>query len=134
MHRVPCPSLPAPFTQLALRWLPVGLACALAACSNMPGGSHSTLGGTATIVRTAHGIPHITAPDVETLAFGAAYAHAQDNVCQTADHLVTVRGERSLFFGEKGTSILGVRTLPTILPPPAVKAFSKAVCESVPEA
>lgn len=122
MHRVPCPSLPAPFTRLALRWLPVGLACALAACSNMPGGSHSTLGGTATIVRTAHGIPHITAPDVETLAFGAAYAHAQDNVCQTADHLVTVRGERSLFFGEKGTSILGVRTLPN----PVIDIFMAA--------
>jgi acyl-homoserine-lactone acylase len=89
--------------------LPVALASVLTACSSLPGGSS---GGTATIVRTTHGIPHITAPDMETLAFGVAYAHAQDNVCQTADHMVTVRGERSLHFGEKGTGILGVRTLP----------------------
>lgn len=47
------------------------------------------------------------------LAFGAAYAHAQNNVCQTADHMVTVRGERSLHFGGNGTGVLGVRTLPT---------------------
>ncbi|MBY0467001.1 MAG: penicillin acylase family protein, partial [Burkholderiales bacterium] len=89
--------------------LPVALACALAACSALPVGSS---GGTATIVRTTHGIPHITAPDLETLAFGVAYAHAQDNVCQTADHMVTVRGERSQHFGAKDTGILGVRTLP----------------------
>ncbi len=63
-------------------------------------------------MRTTHGIPHISAPDIETLAYGAAYAHAQDNICQTADHLVTVRGERSQVFGEKGTGILGVRMLP----------------------
>lgn len=99
--------------------VPVALACALAACSSLPGGSS---GGTATIVRTTHGIPHITAPDMETLAFGVAYAHAQDNVCQTADHLVTVRGERSLHFGDKGTGILGVRTLPN----PVIDVFVSA--------
>jgi len=49
---------------------------------------------TATIVRTANGVPHISAPDIETLAYGVAYAHAQDNVCQTAQQLVTVRGQR----------------------------------------
>lgn len=92
----------------APRWLPVAVACALAACSTLPGGSGSTV----TITRTTHGIPHITAPDMETLAYGVAYAHAQDNVCQTADHLVTVRGQRSLHFGEAGTGIMGVRTLP----------------------
>ncbi len=89
--------------------LPVALACVLAGCSSMPDGTGS---GTATIVRTTHGIPHITAPDMESLAFGVAYAHAQDNVCQTADHLVTVRGERSLHFGEAAGGILGVRGLP----------------------
>jgi len=89
--------------------LPVAFACVLAGCSSMPGGNGS---GTATIVRTTHGIPHITAPDMETLAFGVAYAHAQDNVCQTADHLVTARGERSLHFGEAAGGILGVRGLP----------------------
>jgi acyl-homoserine-lactone acylase len=65
-----------------------------------------------TIVRTTHGIPHITAPDMEGVAFGAAYAHAQDNICQNADHLMTVRGQRSLHFGESGVGIMGVRGLP----------------------
>ena len=66
----------------------------------------------ATIQRTAHGVAHISAPDVETLAYGAAYAHAQDNVCQTAQQLVTVRGERSRFFGAKDGALLGRRMLP----------------------
>ncbi|MGC4394611.1 penicillin acylase family protein [Hydrogenophaga sp. T2] len=111
------PTLPRPATLL-----PLVLAGALAACSSLPSGPSGTAGGSATIVRTAHGVPHITAPDLETLAFGVAYAQAQDNVCQTADHLLTVRGERSLFFGEKGTGILGVRTLPN----PVIDAFVAA--------
>jgi len=48
----------------------------------------------------------------KALAYGVAYAHAQDNVCQTADHLVTVRGERSRYFGPTATGRLGLRTLP----------------------
>jgi acyl-homoserine-lactone acylase len=44
-------------------------------------------------------VPHISAPDPETLAYGVAYAYAQDNVCMTADQLVTVRGERARWFG-----------------------------------
>jgi acyl-homoserine-lactone acylase len=64
------------------------------------------------IQRTAYGVAHIRANDYESLAYGVAYAHAQDNVCQTADHLVTVRGERSRFFGPSATGRLGLRTLP----------------------
>ncbi len=67
---------------------------------------------TATIQRTANGVAHISAPDIETMAYGAAYAHAQDNVCQTAQQLVTVRGERSRFFGGKDVALLGRRMLP----------------------
>ena len=33
------------------------------------------------------------------LGYGLAYAYAQDNVCMFADSLLTVRGERSQFFG-----------------------------------
>ena len=66
---------------------------------------------TARIVRTAHGVPHITAPDLQTLAYGVAYAHAQDNVCMTANHLVTVRGERARWFGA-ASGLLGLRMLP----------------------
>ena len=39
----------------------------------------------ATIERTAFGIAHISAGNLESLAYGIAYAHAEDNVCQTAD-------------------------------------------------
>src|SRR3977135_4539341 len=52
-----------------------------------------------TIQRTTFGIAHVTAPDWEGIAYGTAYAHAQDNVCQTAEHLLTLRGERSQFLG-----------------------------------
>ncbi|MBL0149749.1 MAG: penicillin acylase family protein [Ideonella sp.] len=65
-----------------------------------------------TIQRTAHGVPHITAPDLETLAYGAAYAHAQDNVCQTARQLITARGERSRWFGAAQPGLMGRRMLP----------------------
>ncbi|MEX2496993.1 MAG: acylase [Woeseia sp.] len=64
------------------------------------------------IQRTTHGIAHIEAPDYESLAYGVAYAHAEDNVCQTADHLVTIRGERSRFFGARQQGLLGLRILP----------------------
>ena len=41
----------------------------------------------------------IVVSDAQTLAYGMAYAYAQDNVCMTANQLVTVRGERSRHFG-----------------------------------
>src|SRR2546429_5242134 len=53
----------------------------------------------ATIRRTDHGIPHILANDFAGLGFGYGYAFAQDNICTMADDYVTVRGERSRFFG-----------------------------------
>jgi acyl-homoserine-lactone acylase len=80
----------------------------VAACAT-PGGD---AGRTATIQRTANGVAHISAPDFETLAYGVAYAHAQDNVCQTAQQLVTIRGERSATFGPAALGLLGLRPLP----------------------
>ena len=100
------------------------LTAGLAACASGPGtpsdnrrdGSTSSNGSlqarTASIVRTTHGIPHITAPDLETLAYGVAYAQAEDNVCQTARQLVTVRGERARWFGPQAAGLLGIRMLP----------------------
>ena len=64
------------------------------------------------ITRTTHGVAHIEAPDYESLAYGVAYAHAEDNVCQTANHLVTIRGERSRYFGPDGRGLLGLRMFP----------------------
>src|SRR5215212_6409510 len=56
-----------------------------------------------TIRRTAHGIPHITANDFPSLAYGYAQAFAEDNICVIADSYVTVRGERSKYFGPGGS-------------------------------
>jgi acyl-homoserine-lactone acylase len=67
---------------------------------------------TATIQRTANGVPHITAGDPETLAYAMAYAYAQDNVCMTANQLVTVRGERSRYFGGAAQGLLARRMFP----------------------
>ena len=96
---------------LAWRWAAgASLLSLLTACASGPGGP---AGGTATLTRTAHGVAHISAPDMATLAYGVAYAHAQDNVCQTAQQLVTIRGERSKFFGGgKAQGLLGLRPLP----------------------
>lgn len=82
----------------------------LAACGTVP--NTNTAHRSVTIERTQHGIAHVTAPDEEGIGFGVAYAQAQDNVCQAAQQLVTVRGERSLYFGPQAMGQLGLRMLP----------------------
>lgn len=85
----------------------------LAGCTSTPGTPQATGSSrSVTIERTTYGIPHITAQDPETLAYGVAYAYAQDNVCMTADQLVTARGQRSNSFGAKTIGLLGRRYLP----------------------
>ena len=53
----------------------------------------------AEVARTSYGVPHIKASDFHGLGYGLAYAYAQDNLCMFADTLLTVRGERSRYFG-----------------------------------
>ena len=53
----------------------------------------------ATIRRDPHGIPHIVAPDLKGIGFGYGYAFAEDNICTIAESYVTVRAERSRYFG-----------------------------------
>ncbi|WP_434381581.1 penicillin acylase family protein [Melittangium boletus] len=53
----------------------------------------------ATLRRTAHGIPHITAADYRGLGAGLGYAQAQDTVCILADQFLKVRGERARYLG-----------------------------------
>jgi acyl-homoserine-lactone acylase len=86
----------------------LGLAALLSACTSAPPSS----GRSVTIERTTFGIAHITAPDYEGLAYGSAYAHAQDNVCQTAEHLLTLRGDRSQFLGAQNTGEIGLGRAP----------------------
>jgi acyl-homoserine-lactone acylase len=58
----------------------------------------------ATIVRTAYGIPHITAHNFGSLGYGVGYAFASDDICTMANGYVTVEGERSRYFGPNAAS------------------------------
>ena len=49
----------------------------------------------ATIRRTKHGIPHITADSFGDLGFGSGYATAETATCTLVDTLITARGQRS---------------------------------------
>ncbi|MDB5960315.1 MAG: hypothetical protein JWP59_1609 [Massilia sp.] len=51
------------------------------------------------LARTSHGVVHVTAADFRGIGTGLAYAYAQDNLCMLADSMLTVRGERSRYFG-----------------------------------
>ncbi|MEW1613022.1 MULTISPECIES: penicillin acylase family protein [unclassified Streptomyces] len=71
-----------------------------AAASGAPEARHPSGGGLSATVRyTEYGIPHIVAKDYANLGFGTGWAQAADQVCTLADGFVTVRGERSAFFG-----------------------------------
>lgn len=64
--------------------------------------SAATVGGrgmSATIRYTEYGIPHIAAKDYAGLGYGTGYAAAKDNACLIAQGAVTLRGERSRYFG-----------------------------------
>lgn len=92
-------------TSLAVLALATALAAGLTGCASGLDGN-GLAARTATVQRTAYGVAHVSAPDAETLAYGMAYAYAQDNVCMTANQLVTVRGERARYFG--GGATLGL--------------------------
>ncbi|HTN34878.1 MAG TPA: penicillin acylase family protein, partial [Marinobacter sp.] len=53
----------------------------------------------ANIRRTTGGVPHITANNLKSAAFGHGYAQAQDNVCMLAEAIVQARSERAKYFG-----------------------------------
>lgn len=74
--------------------LPPAVASGGAEARHLSGGGLS-----ATIRYTEYGIPHIVAKDYAALGFGTGWAQAADQVCTLADGFVTVRGERSKFFG-----------------------------------
>ncbi|MEQ1564107.1 MAG: penicillin acylase family protein [Myxococcota bacterium] len=48
---------------------------------------------------TAHGVPHLLADDLGSVAFGMGWAHARDHLCTLADQIVKVRSERARYFG-----------------------------------
>lgn len=77
--------------------LGVGLVCALAGCKPDQDGEDSKY--RATIERTSHGIAHITADDLGSLAYGQGYAFSEDHVCDLLDQIVKVRSERAKYHG-----------------------------------
>ena len=79
-------------------------------------------GYSAEIRRTAYGIPHIRAETFGGLGYGQGYAFAQDNLCILADHFVTLRGERSKYFGADGVSQVASGRIPN----PENDAFFRA--------
>lgn len=61
---------------------------------------HPSGGGLSAMIRyTEYGIPHIVAQDYADLGFGNGWAQAADQVCTLAEGFVTLRGERSRYFG-----------------------------------
>jgi len=102
--------------RLVLRAAVLSLALAAApgpAGAGLGGMADALFGGElARVTRTAHGVVHVDARSEEALGFGIGYAYAQDNVCAVADLLVTLRGERSRWFGAESSGELGLRTLP----------------------
>ncbi|MEW2487166.1 penicillin acylase family protein [Streptomyces sp. NPDC048411] len=61
---------------------------------------HPSGGALSAVIRyTEYGIPHIVAKDYVDLGFGNGWAQAADQVCTLADGFVTLRGERSRYFG-----------------------------------
>ena len=53
----------------------------------------------ADVTRTSYGVAHVQANDLAGIGYGLAYSFAEDNVCMLADSFLTVRGERSRYFG-----------------------------------
>ncbi|MDZ4825957.1 MAG: penicillin acylase family protein [Actinomycetota bacterium] len=53
----------------------------------------------ATIRRTSYGVPHITADNLGSAAFGQGFAMTEDHGCDLIDQVVKVRSERSKYFG-----------------------------------
>ncbi len=86
-----------------LPMLVVGLTGCLGSDSNQRSTSPRTSTYDATIVRTDMGIPHITASDFGSLGYGQAYAFAEDNLCVMLEDFLTIRGERSRYFGADGS-------------------------------
>lgn len=81
------------------------LPSATAADGDRASGQRPSHGGLSAVIRyTEYGIPHIVAKDYANLGFGVGWAQAADQVCVLADGFVTLRGERSRWFGAEGTT------------------------------
>ncbi|GGN48194.1 penicillin amidase [Streptomyces albiflavescens] len=88
------------FVVMAVALLTATASLPAAAAQRQGRQEHPSHGGLSAVIRyTEYGIPHIVAKDYANLGFGTGWAQANDQVCTLADGFVTVRGERSRFFG-----------------------------------
>lgn len=62
-------------------------------------GSAATPTFEAEIRRTDFGVPHIKSKDLGGIGYGYGYASAEDNVCEIADRILTVSGQRARYLG-----------------------------------
>ncbi|GGM08021.1 penicillin amidase [Streptomyces fumigatiscleroticus] len=106
------------------RRLVVAAAALLTAAVTLPAGAaerpesreHPSHGALSAVIRyTEYGIPHIVAGDYADLGFGTGWAQAADQVCTLADGFVTVRGDRSRFFGPDAAPDLSLSSAATNL-------------------
>ncbi|MEU3486387.1 penicillin acylase family protein [Streptomyces massasporeus] len=73
---------------------------AAAATTEQRAEQHPSRDGMSAVIRyTEYGIPHILAKNYADLGFGTGWAQAADEACTLADGFVTLRGERSRYFG-----------------------------------
>jgi acyl-homoserine-lactone acylase len=94
----------------------VALSLAAAATFAAAPAAHAAARDDVTVTRTAHGVPHILASSFRGIGYGYGRSVAADNICTLADMYVTVRGERSQFFGPDGKYTVGGNgTTPTNL-------------------
>jgi len=86
-------------SRLGGSWLIVLTALFLSGCTDetVSTGVEGTY--SATIVRTEHGVPHISARDWGSLGFGEAYAAAEDHLCNMAWALLQAQGQSATHFG-----------------------------------
>ena len=56
---------------------------------------------------TQYGIPHVKADNYVDLGYGYGYASARTGVCELADRITTLRGQRSGVFGPGGKALVG---------------------------
>lgn len=48
---------------------------------------------------TDYGVPHITADNLQSMAYGVGYAFAKDNICVLADQILKYNSQRAKFYG-----------------------------------
>ena len=92
--------LPTSFVALSL------LAAAACSAAQPEAGS-----GKVEVRWTKYGVPHVKAHTYKDLGFGYGYAVAGERLCSMSDHFVTIRGERSKWYGAEGRAMVGF--LPT---------------------